>query len=595
MLASNADFEVLELLGEGGMGRVHLARQRALDREVALKTIKDERVESHQSGAVAGLGAEAIVMGRVEHPNVVPVHMVGVGPHDRLILVMKRIEGVQWRTLLHDANHPHWAVLEVAPEDRMAFHLDVLAQVANALHFAHSRGVVHRDVKPENVMIGAFGEVYLVDWGVALTQDARRASEGDHALRLDDIVGTPAYMAPEAARGAIEQHGPHTDVYLLGATLHEILTGHPRHEGSTLPAVLLAAHESTPFAYPDTTPDELAALANAATAREPNDRPGSAMAFRRALDTFRHHSGSLTLARTAEALLAQAKASTDESAIDRLMVEARFGFVQALRDWSDNAEARTGLRRCLEWLAQREIDRENPAGARLLIEEVEAIVEHEALAESATPSESSIGSLTSLLGALERRLAERETAAARIAEAERDRDLELSWRERTWMLGGMLAIGLPVTVWTFLVALRGETASFEHRDLIVFAGGIMAAYGLALAKFRRKLFANAANRKVTALLGLMFGAFLIHRILAASLGASVVATLTLDQFLLGSIMLAGSLAVQKFRFLAVPWLAGAFVSAIWPSTTVYTFGITSMALLTIVGLRWNETMRGRLD
>jgi eukaryotic-like serine/threonine-protein kinase len=581
---SSADFEVVGLLGEGGMGRVHLARQRVLDREVALKTIKDERVDSP---AVDMLGAEAVVMGRVEHPNVVPIHMIGIDARGRLVLVMKRIEGVQWRALLRDAEHPHWAVLDVARSDRMAFHLDVLAQVANALHFAHSRGVVHRDVKPENVMIGTFGEVYLVDWGVALTDTTPKRSDDARDAKpwMEGIVGTPAYMSPEAASGEVERHGPLTDVYLLGATLHEILTGQPRHGGSTLPAVLLAAYESVPFGYPAEVPGDLAALANTATARDPAERIGSALAFRRALDTHRRHRGSIALTRTAAALFRDASAkmgSSDAAALDRMLVECRFGFVSALREWPQNLEARDGLSECLELLARRELERDNLGGARALIEEL-----REASAASA-------GELSSLADALQLRLQARQADAERIAAAEHDRDLELGLRQRTWVFAGLVAVGVGITAWTFLVAWRGAASSFRHSHTIAFASVILAVYVAGVAVFRRTLLANAANRMIVAIFGLMFGTFLLHRLLAARLGASVVATLAIDQLVLGSILSAGGLAVPKLRALGVPWVVGAIVSALWPQSAVYTFGIASITTVAIVVVGWDRIMRGSI-
>src|SRR6185503_17346084 len=142
----------------------------------------------------------------------------------------------------------------------------ILLQVLNAVRFAHSRGIIHRDVKPDNVMIGAFGEVYLLDWGIAV-----RPAETPGVV--GPMVGTPRYLAPEMLDGALDDVGPHTDVYLLGATLHHILTGQPRHAGETLETVLAAAKESRPVHYAATVPAELAALCNAATAQDPKRRP----------------------------------------------------------------------------------------------------------------------------------------------------------------------------------------------------------------------------------------------------------------------------------------------------------------------------------
>ena len=190
-----------------------MAEQRSLAREVAIKTVKDHAGERARDA----LCDEAVVTGLLEHPNVIPVHALGCDSEGRPLLVMKRVEGVAWRDLLRDPEHPAWATHAAAPEDRLAFHLDVLADVSQAAAFAHSRRIVHRDIKPENVMIGEFGEVYLLDWGLAVT--------AGRELEPGTLVGTPAYMAPEMVGGG--RVDGRTDVYLLGATLHEVLTGRP--------------------------------------------------------------------------------------------------------------------------------------------------------------------------------------------------------------------------------------------------------------------------------------------------------------------------------------------------------------------------------
>jgi len=202
------DIQVTGTLGEGGMGRVLLAEQRSLRREVALKTLKDPAAETVY---VDALVREGVVTGHLEHPNITPVHQLGVDASGRPVLVMKRISGVAWSRLLADPEHQAWGTLGAKPDDRLRAHVEILLQVANALALAHSRGVLHRDVKPDNVMIGEFGEVYLVDWGVALELP------GDAGPR--HLVGTPQFLAPEMLDAQLPL-GPGTDVYLLGATLH---------------------------------------------------------------------------------------------------------------------------------------------------------------------------------------------------------------------------------------------------------------------------------------------------------------------------------------------------------------------------------------
>jgi serine/threonine-protein kinase len=163
------------------MGVVELAEQRSLGRLVA---IKQPHPGPMDADAVAALVSEGITTGRLEHPNIVPVHALGRGSDGRAVLVMKRIEGVPLADLVHRADHPRWAR---ETRDRLTLFVETAIEVLHALAFAHARGVVHRDVKPENVMLGDYGEVYLLDWGIA-------APLGQPA---DGIAGTPSYMAPE--------------------------------------------------------------------------------------------------------------------------------------------------------------------------------------------------------------------------------------------------------------------------------------------------------------------------------------------------------------------------------------------------------------
>jgi hypothetical protein len=157
-LLKGDDITVTGVLGEGGMGRVLSARQRSLGREVAVKTVRDELLDPVTSQALI---SEGLITGYLEHPNITPVHQLGKDVDGRPLLVMKRITGVVWSDLLADPEHEAWSRLATLPSDRQQAHIEILMQVCNGVSFAHSRGVVHRDIKPDNIMIGEFGEVYL--------------------------------------------------------------------------------------------------------------------------------------------------------------------------------------------------------------------------------------------------------------------------------------------------------------------------------------------------------------------------------------------------------------------------------------------------
>ena len=193
-------YEIISTLGRGGMGVVYLARDTALDREVALKIFDRPPGDAN----------EARIIARLEHPGIVPVHDFGELPDGRLFYAMKRVRGDRldrWMSVARD----------------LSKRLAVFLRVCETVAFAHAHGVVHRDLKPENVMVGEFGEVLVLDWGAAAADIA------DCGLRIADsdsktIVGTPQYMAPEQARGdaAIDQRA---DVFALGAMLAGIARG----------------------------------------------------------------------------------------------------------------------------------------------------------------------------------------------------------------------------------------------------------------------------------------------------------------------------------------------------------------------------------
>jgi serine/threonine protein kinase len=194
---SGTRYELLSLLGRGGMGVVYLARDTALDREVALKIVDLAADRGTDAGPPRALAAEARILARLEHPGIVPVHDFGELPDGRLYYAMKRVRGERL---------DKWLTPERGIGDRLA----VFLRVCDAVAFAHAHGVVHCDLKPENVMVGEFGEVLVLDWGIA----------------NQAFAGTPPFMAPEQQRpgGPID---PRTDVFALGVLLDSIASARP--------------------------------------------------------------------------------------------------------------------------------------------------------------------------------------------------------------------------------------------------------------------------------------------------------------------------------------------------------------------------------
>jgi eukaryotic-like serine/threonine-protein kinase len=362
------------VIGQGGMGVVREAEQVALGRTVAVKTVKDDK---RSPEAAQGLLREAWVTGSLEHPNVVPVHHLGLDEHGMPAIVLKRIEGVEWSRLIGNADE---VKRRYGATDLLAWNLSILMQVLNAIRFAHNRGILHRDLKPANVMIGDFGEVYLLDWGVAVS--LRDDASGRLPLAKDatNIAGTPCYMAPEmlAPDGNVPL-SESTDVYLAGAVLFEIVVGRPPHLGKTAVEVMTSVLTSRPE-VPDDVPAELASICRKAMAHDPAERFESAEAVRLALQGYLEHRGSDQLVQRAKlrldelaALLATAPVdrSRHREELYRLFGACRFGFHEALAVWKENTAARTGLRRATIAVAEYELASGDPHSAVTLLSELD--------------------------------------------------------------------------------------------------------------------------------------------------------------------------------------------------------------------------------
>jgi hypothetical protein len=331
-----------EVLGKGGVGVVYAAEQLELRRGIATKALDLKRA-SREAGH--RFLQEAWVTASLSHPNIVPVHILTRGPGGALLLGMKRVRGETWRA--RRERQAKAGALDIAAE------LEALLAVCDAIDYAHSRGVVHLDLKTENVMIGAFGEVLVLDWGLAHRFGPRgpEAPSAPHVEDLRDPCGTPRYMAPELAAGEGVKIDARTDVYLLGAILYELLSGAPPHDGSTLLEVVKAALFDVPEPLPDDSDPELVEVCNRALAREPEARFQSVGDLSSALRRAQRHARSRELARSAAQSLAAASiesqralGSEDRWRREGLLSDAIVGFREAQTLWAENASAREGER-----------------------------------------------------------------------------------------------------------------------------------------------------------------------------------------------------------------------------------------------------------
>jgi serine/threonine-protein kinase len=505
-------------------------------------------------------------MGSLEHPSIVPVHALGRDDEGRPVFVMKRIEGVSWRSLARDEQHPAWARIDTATDDRLSMHLEILMQVCNALHFAHGLGYVHRDVKPANVMIGAYGEVYLVDWGIEVKM-ATGARESVGAP-----FGTPTFMAPEMVWGDPARVDARTDVYLLGATLHNVLTGKPRHKGDSVYGTLYAARDSLPYPYGPEIPAELAAICNKATSAAPEARYPTALAFRRALAEYLRHRWSIALCDEAGAQLAEVRAAIPARAegggaegrrVHRLMVECRFGFMQALRTWKDNAAARAGLSECLGAMIEHELSQQDREGAAALI------------AELPEPRPD----LEQRLAALDAELLAKRERDVRLRRLEHDLDLSVGARFRLLVLAPFTAICMVGAVWVLWQGPR----QFGHRERV---GGALVADVIVCATIvfaRRRLMATAIGRTWAGVALVWAVAQLGHRLLGARLSLPLDAELTLELWQTGSVLAAGAVAVRGggVHFSVIPCVVGVILMVAWLDQALVLFTVTGTVAVVI--------------
>ncbi len=307
-------------LGKGGMGQVHEARDTRLDRVLAIKMLRSGTGIADRNSEVRErrrerLLSEARILGQLEHPGIVPVHDAGLDQSGEPYIAMARIRGELFGRIIDQARagRAGW---------NLARAVGTLARACEAVSYAHACGVVHRDLKPGNVMIGSFGEVFVMDWGLAkvLRSDPTPAvssalptpfapEEHDEGLTLEgQVLGTPAYMAPEQASGNAAGITPACDVYALGAMLYELLAGRPPFvasdaEDGILARVRSGSHEPLERTAPK-APPELIAIANRAMALRPEDRYASAAALLEDLRAWlegrpvlAHRTGTLVAAR----------------------------------------------------------------------------------------------------------------------------------------------------------------------------------------------------------------------------------------------------------------------------------------------------------
>ncbi len=551
--ATPADFAAFSTLGEGGFGRVIEARQRSIDRLVAIKTLRADAPPK----AAHRLHHEARLTGSLEHPGIVPVHMYGADAEGRPAFVMKRVDGETWSALRRAPHHTHWR--SIAGRDALERDLRILGAICQALAYAHDRGILHRDIKPDNVMVGPYGDVYLMDWGVGIRLDGR---EG---VLERQVVGTPAYMAPEMiALGPITRS---TDIYLLGATLYELLAGAPPHSGGALRDILVRVCAKPTPPLPPSTPAELAALCHAAMDSDPRARPPSPAAFKRSLDAFLEHRDAGVLAAAAktqlDAIEARYRASASVRSDRRRLGELRAALdqpaaliEQAEGRWPDGPFVRGVADQLASLRAELGVALRDAVGARTAWEAMSADAQQR----------------SDVLPSIEALEAHEAALLARL-------DGALGGPARLAVVLGVCTAGFAITVWDVIGAARGSLSTLRLLEVAAAMTASLAATAIGAWPWARDAW------RTRRLLGIAFAmtlGLLVHRAIATALDLAPSDVLARDAFLLGGMYaLSGVLHARWFWicagvflipaaavFWAPAWLGVLFSPAVFATTVI---------------------------
>jgi serine/threonine protein kinase len=287
-------FRILRPHAKGGLGQVSVALDQDLNREVALKEIQPKHADNVTARERFLLEAE--ITGALEHPGIVPVYALGQGPDGRPFYAMRFVKGDSLKQAIEDFHKPDNPIRQNPGARQLALRqlLGRFIDVCNAMEYAHSRGVLHRDLKPGNIMVGKYGETLVVDWGLAKSVGKKEIVSDEATLRPSSAlsssgqtvagqpIGTPAYMSPEQAAGKLDELCPASDVYSLGATLYHLLCGKAPFEGKDYVDIAREVQRGE-FVRPRLVipeiPQPLEAICLKAMALQPSDRYQTARAL----------------------------------------------------------------------------------------------------------------------------------------------------------------------------------------------------------------------------------------------------------------------------------------------------------------------------
>ncbi|MBI5155260.1 serine/threonine protein kinase [Candidatus Poribacteria bacterium] len=395
------EYTLERVVGRGGFGEVWESVQQSLGRKIAVKRLRDdlhERSLSDEGEArrlEIAFRQEALTAASLEHPNIVPVHDLGLDEDGRPLIAMKMVKGKPWNELLKEDRR------KLDTREFLARHLPILINLCQAVAFAHSRGVIHRDLKPSQVMVGEFGEVLLMDWGLAVIYDEGLARKYVPQLLASGFVettrnarnpaGTPSYMAPEQTEDTPEHLGPWTDVYLLGGILYNLLTGEVPHGTSTALDAFTQARLGLVRPPEDReakreVPPELSALAGLALQPRSVQRLPSALALVRGIEEYLSGANKRRDSQQLTAEVARKAAKHGPKTYQELTrcvekLDRAVGF------WPENPEVAPLRRWALAELALTAVQNKDHVLARHMISQVEPGPQRDAMIQQIEPDE----------------------------------------------------------------------------------------------------------------------------------------------------------------------------------------------------------------
>ncbi len=535
-----------QVLGIGGMGTVYLAEQKFPFRNVAVKQANNDTTTSQ-----ATIFQEAMIAGGLEHPSIVPIYEVQHSEIHGPEIIMKRIEGQTFLELIQEKQGKDGWI-------KRAFHICIA--ICQALEYVHSKRILHRDIKPENIMLGRFGEVYLLDWGLAVPMD-----NAEHLPK--GICGSLQYMPPEMLLGDPSVLDERTDIFLLGATLHEAITGEARYSGTSMEDIKEQIRRCKEKVINRENGEMIGAIINKACARNPNDRYQSMQDFRTELELFLERREAVVLRNMADKERSTLEEGLKKQLPAKLLFphfhRARFAYERALEIWNEDMDSKKGLFQLLMTAIQFHLSRH----------ELDVV---EQLFKYAKPNSSKEKDLFMLR---HRQYESMKHERRRLESIASKYDFFPSMRSLIIVV--ITFVSIAVIALSFLKPLQQLDASLVSPALL-FYHSIFYLFPVALFLIlgRELIQKNLAIRKVvTAIFGSIF-IVMLHRWIAMEQGDATHAIIAVDFFILGVGFASCSPILSSGLFLAVISIGIGMGTYLFPQTVwMGTLGFTLSTII----------------